>query len=124
MKGQGTSRRGMMATTMNIVETENVSTKVYYMECVRYLSENDACDGVLFDQSEPGQMFYLDTTHCVTGKRKKKYNSYNVYAIFGAYVNQSPEAVKDLMLNEIQTYKHWYSLAGQVVYGMRSMNFD
>ena len=114
----------MIATTMNIVETENVSTKVDYTECVRYLSQNDACDGVLFDQSELGLMFYLDTTHCVTGKRKKKYNSYNVYAIFGAYVNKSPEAVKDLMLNEIKTYKHWYSLAEQVVYGMRSMNFD
>ena len=95
-----------------------------YTDCVWYLSENDACDGVLFDQSKLGQMFYLDTMHCVTGKRKKKYNSFNLYTIFGAYVNKSPQKVKELMLNEIWTNKHWYLLAGQVVYGMKSMNFD
>ena len=78
----------------------------------------------MFDQSELGQMFYLDTTHCVRGNRKKKYNIYNVYAIFGACMNKSPETLKNLMLNEIKTCKHWYILAGQIVYGMRSMNFD
>ena len=80
---------------MNIAGTDSASTKVDYTDCVWYLSENNACDGVLFNQSELGQMFYLDTTQCVTGKRKKKYNSFNVYTIFGAYVNKS-ENVKEI----------------------------
>ena len=109
---------------MNISEAENIKNKVDYTDCVRYLSENDALTVYFLMKVNQDKMFYLDTTYCVTGKRKKKYNSLNIYAIFGAYVNKTPEKVKELMLDEISSNRHWYIKAGTVTVGMRNMNFD
>ena len=102
--GLGTQVVSMAAITM-IAENRNMEDSnednynkcVDYTKCVCYLSEIEACDAVLFEDSELGQLYSLDTTHCVVGKGKKRYNSMNVYAIFGSYVDKSPLEVKDLI---------------------------
>ena len=95
-------------------------THVEYTTMVRYLSEKEACDGSVFDQSKLGQMLYLDTTHCVISKRKKKYNSFNIYAIFGSYIGKTPQAMKHLMLQELHSNELLYTHVGHTACGMRT----
>ena len=97
---------------------------VEYTSMIRYLAEIEACDSSVFNESELGQMFYLDTTHCVIGKRKKKYNSFNIYDIFGSYIGKPSQHVKDLMLTELSSNEVWYTKAGHITCGMRNFNLQ
>ena len=101
-----------------------LTQKLDYTNDVQYLSEICACDATLFEQSELRQMYTLDTSMCVIGKGKKKYNPMNLYDIFASYTNKTGSEIKDLVLQEISENKHWYQQAGHVSLGMRGVTFD
>ena len=102
----------------------DLTKRLDYTNDVQYLSEICACDATLFEQSELKQMYILDTSMCVIGKRKKKYNPMNLYDIFAAYTNKTGMEIKDLVLQEISENKHWYRQASHVLLGMRGITFD
>ena len=101
-----------------------LTRRLYYTSDVQYIGETYACDATLFDLSELGQMYWLDTSTCVLGKRKKKYNPMNLYEIFASYMNKTSVEIEELVLKEISENTHWYRHAGHVCLGMRGMTFD
>ena len=101
-----------------------LTQKLDYTNDVQYLSELCACDATLFEQSELGQMYTLDISTCVIGKRKKKYNPMNLYDILVSYTNKTGSEIKDLVFQEISGNKHWYRQAGHVSLGMRGITFN
>ena len=88
-----------------------------YTNDIQYL-ELCVCDATLFEESELGEMYFLDMSKCVIGKRKKKYNPMNLYDIFASYTDISGTEVKDLVLKEIHDNIHWYRRVGHVPLGM------
>ena len=122
----------MVAITMNMPARSvnkdqsnwELTKRLDYTNDVQYLSEICACETTLFEQSELGQMHTLDTSMCVIGKQKKKYNPMNLYDIFAAYTNNTGSEIKDLVLQEILENKHWYRQAGHVLLGMHGITFD
>ena len=101
-----------------------LTQKLDYTNDVQYLSEICACDATLFEQSKLGQMYTLDTSMCVIGKCKKKYNPMNLYNIFAFYTNKTESEIKDLVLQEISENKHWYWQARHGSLGMHGITFD
>ena len=101
-----------------------LTRKLYYTNDVQYIRETYACDATLFDQSELGEMYSLDTSTCVLGKRKKKYNPMKLYEIFASYTNKTSVEIKEIVLKEISENTHWYRHAGHVCLGMQGTTFE
>ena len=122
----------MAAKTMNVPagpvninpNITDLMKRLDYTNYVQYLGELCACNSTLFEQSELGQMYTLNTSTCVIGKRKKKYNPMNLYDIFAAYTNKNGTEIKELLLKEITDNIHWYSRARQVPLDMHGITFN
>ena len=107
------------AKCLSIVEELHALTnRTDYVTMVKYLADSVSVPVERFEGSELSKMYYLDTSTCVMGKRKLKYNPMNLYSLFGQYCGKTGTEMKNAMLAKINKNYQWYQISGNVVYGM------
>ena len=79
---------------------------VNYEDTVCYLPETWAMDIKAFDSSDLSDMYWMDTGHCIT--KRKRYNRHNLYSIFGEYANLCSDNIKQKLIEEIKSKPDWY----------------
>ena len=102
-------------------ELNAMTTRLEYVSQISVLNEQSAYDLRLYNDSEISKQFWLDTKHVVTAR--KTYNRKCLYDIFGELTDMSGDEVKQLLLEELNGNKEWYSDAGTVSLGMRGVKF-
>ena len=98
----GGKQHGASRTPFNCQRITCVTTnRTDYVTMVKYLANSVSVPIERFEGSELSKMYYIDTSACVMGKHKLKYNPMNLYSLFGQYCGKTSKEMKNAMLAEI-----------------------
>ena len=93
-----------------------------YCDLLNNVSERDSVNIDEFNSSDLYREYWLDTRNCVReiGRKHKKrvFNPFNLYDIFGSYSRDMDVDVKRYMMDEIKANIGWYSDTCQIVLNM------
>ena len=102
----------------------NALNPIPYGRYVNYISKEDAVTRKDFENSVLSEYYTLDLTLCYTGKR---INASMLYSIFGQYSDQTADAVRLSILNEVTNCKanvDFYESTGFVCLRMKELSLD
>ena len=99
----------------------NIKKEINFRTIVSYLPDNTGMDIQVFDRDSLSDQYYLDTSHCVT--KRKRFNIRCLYDTFAEYCILTGVEVKSRLINELKSKEDWYIRASAVCLGMRGIKY-
>ena len=118
MASRKTRHQTLLAEIMDVIQ------HIAYKKCLCNLNDEDVISIEEFDNSELASRYWLDTKHCIAGRKQNKINIQNLYEIFGSYTGHTSDEVRKMVIKEVNDNMKWYRSRANVPLSMKFVTIE